>query len=192
MDQPMTTPDPSAPSGPAADAPLTILRGAGVDVDARRVVQVLLCLLMAALAVLIVVLALAGVHRNAQITRLRQHGVAVTVTVSSCEGLLGGSGSNAAGYSCRGDITLGGHRYNVVIPGTRLFPPGTMLRLVAVPGDPSLLSPLHAVTTEHASWRVFILPAILLLVLLLLVGLLTMRWRRHHGATSPLPPPDTN
>jgi len=198
----MTTPEPTAPRGPAteqtetstgkppkSDQPLTTLRGAGVEVDARRVGGVIVALCLVALAVLVVVLFVAGAHRNAQVNRLHQHGVTVDVTVSGCIGLVGGSGSNAAGYSCRGSFTLMGHRYNEAIPGSTFRASGTTFKAVTVPGDPALLSPVHAVSTEHSSASVFILPSVLLVILLLLVGALVLR-RRHRGASdkeSPTP-----
>ena len=112
------------------------LRGAGVDVDVRRAGRVLVGAVLGALAVLAVVLFVAGAQKNAQITSLRSHGVPVTVTVTGCTGLLGGSGSNAAGYACRGTFSVAGHRYDEAIPGDTLYPPGTPLAAVTVPGDP--------------------------------------------------------
>ena len=70
------------------------------------------------LAVLVVVFTVAGVHKNSQINRLRHDGVPVTVTVTNCLGLMGGSGSNAAGYSCTGTFTIDGTRYTESLPGT--------------------------------------------------------------------------
>ncbi len=154
------------------------LRGAGVDVDVRRVARVLAGLCLLGLAVLTVVLLIAGVEKNAQVTRLHQHGVPVEVTVSSCIGLMGGSGSNIAGYSCRGTFTIAGHLYNEAIPGSTLYRPGAKLAGITVPGDPSLLSTPSALATEHASWRVFALPGILLVVLVLLVAAASLRRRR--------------
>jgi hypothetical protein len=161
------------------------LRGAGVEVDARRVGRVVVIASLVALAVLVVVLFAAGADKNAQITRLRQHGVRVEVTVSGCLGLLGGSGSNAAGYACNGTFTLDGHRYSDAIPGNTLYRPGTTVRAVTDPSDPGLLSTAAVVANEHPSSTVFILPACLLLVLALLVGAVLRRWRR----TSRAPPP---
>jgi len=155
--------------------PITTLRGAGVEIDARRVGRVAAGVCLAALAVSVIALFVAGVHKNAQITGLRTHGLPVQVTVTGCMGLLGGSGSNAAGYTCRGTYTMGGVRYDEVIPGDTLRPPGTTLRGVTVPGDPSLLSTARIVDAEHASWSVFVLPAILLTLLVLVAGTLLLR-----------------
>ena len=83
-----------------------------------------------------VALYVAGARKNAQIADLRQHGVPVEVTITGCQGLLGGSGSNAAGYACRGTFTLDGRRDDEALPGNTLLSPGTKVRAVAVPGDP--------------------------------------------------------
>jgi hypothetical protein len=173
-----------------SSAALTTLRGAGVDVNVRRAGRVVVALCFVALAVLAVVLFVAGVHKNDQINSLRTHGVPVTVTVSGCLGLLGGSGSNPAGYACRGTFTLGGHRYSEDIPGNVLRPPGTKVQAVAVPGNPPLLSTRHAVATERVSDSVFVLPAILLAVLVVLAGAVVLR-RRAAGRARPLDQPIT-
>ena len=150
--------------------------------DVRLVGRVVLALCLVALAVTVVIFFVAGVHKNSQITSLRQHGVPVRFTVSGCLGLLGGSGSNEAGYSCRGSFTLAGHRYDEPIPGNTLHPPGTVLRAVTVPGDPALVTTARMLDGEHTSAKVFILPVVLLVVLALLVGAL-LRRRRHRRPT---------
>jgi hypothetical protein len=141
-----------------------------------------------ALTVLVVILFAAGIHKNTQITQLHDNGVPVAIRVSGCMGLLGGSGSNAAGYTCRGSFTMDGRRYNEPIPGNTLHPPGTVLRGVAVPGDPALVTTTGALATEHSSGNVFILPAILLGALVLALGALLLR-RRQRLKVRPLPGP---
>ena len=154
----------------APGQPVSTLRGAAVEVDVRRAGQVFGGLCLLALAATAVVLLVAGFQKNAQITRLHQQGVGLEVKVSGCIGLMGGSGSNAAGYQCRATFTLDGRRYNDAIPGTALYAPNTSLRAIVVPGDPALLSTPRALATEHASSRVFVLPAALLVLLGLVVG----------------------
>jgi uncharacterized integral membrane protein len=178
-----TMPAPAPAGADQSPAPVTTLRGASVGrVDAGRVGQVLAGLGLAILAALVVVLFLSGLHKNAQISNLRQHGVVVDLKVTTCVGLIGGSGSNGAGYSCRGTFTVDGHRYNEAIPGTAFHAVGQNLRVVTVPGDPALLSPVHTVAREHTSWSVYIVPAVLLLALLLLIAFLIYRQRRVHPA----------
>src|ERR1700728_100893 len=184
----MTTSEPMAPQAPAhpdpepvtemtdpTSGPIMTLRGAGVEVDGRRVARVLVGACLVALAVVVVVLFVAGFQKNAQINRLRQHGIPVKVTVSGCRGLMGGSGSNLVGYSCTGTFTVDGHRYSEAIPGNTLYGSGATLRGITVPGDPGLLTAASVLATEHSSWRVFIVPTILLVVLALLVGVVVHR-----------------
>jgi len=154
------------------------LRGAGVEADFRRVGRVALWLFLVALAVVVVGLYAAGAQKNAQITALRLHGVVVVATSTGCQGLLGGSGSNAAGYSCRGTYDVGGRRYDELMPGDVLHDPGTTFRIVAATTDPTLLATPSQVRGEHASWEVFALPTVLLAVLAGLLLVLGLRRRR--------------
>jgi hypothetical protein len=177
----------SAPTDEVTSAEtLTNLRGSSVGkVDARRVGHVLLAASLVTLAVLVVVFSLAGAHRNDQISKLRNHGVHVDMTVTGCALLIGGTGSTPAGHACRGAFTLDGHRYTEPIPGSAQYDRGQSLRILVVPGDPALLAPAHVVAHEHSSWTVFVLPAILFVVLLLaVVGLLVVR-RRKGSAEKP-------
>jgi hypothetical protein len=165
-----------------SDRPVTTLRGASVDVDVRRAGQLVLGAGLIAIAVTAVILLIAGIQKNDQITRLRQHGVPVAVRVTRCSGLLGGSGSNAAGYACSGTYMVRGHHYQEPIPGATLLARGSVIRGIAVPGDPSLLSTPAAVAASRTSWRVFIAPVILFVVLALLITLLMIRHRRRNTA----------
>jgi hypothetical protein len=133
------------------------------------------------LAVLVVVLFLAGFQKNSQISRLRAHGVPVEVSVSSCQGLLGGSGSNAAGYACRGTFTLDGRRYSDNIPGNVQRLPGSTVRAVTVRDDPALIDTATALAHEHPSGKVFILPTVLLVVLVVLLAAIASRRRHLRG-----------
>ena len=137
-----------------------------------------------------IVFTIVGIHTNQQDDRLHHDGVPVTFTVTGCLGLLGGSGSNAAGYSCRGTYTLDGKHYSgVQLPGDSFHRPGSTVAAIAVPGDPALVSPASIVATEHSSAGAFVLPAVLAAVLLVLVALLLVLRRRrtpraggHSGA----------
>ncbi len=169
--------------------PLTTFRGASVDVDARQVARVAVALCLTALAAVVVTLFVVGVNHNAEITGLRQQGVPVVVTVTGCHGELGGSGSNAVGSSCRGTFVLDGRRYSETIPGNALSAPGTTIRFVTIASDPGLLATARQVESEHASWRVFILPTVLLVVLAALVAALAVRWRRDRRTANSVSAP---
>jgi hypothetical protein len=183
----MTAPEADGPTEPTrnAEAPLSTLRGAGVDINARLVVRAIVALCLVSLAALVIVFTLAGIHKNSQIDRLRHDGVPVNVTVVHCLGLLGGSGSNAAGYSCTGAFSLDGTRHNETIPGSGFLTPGSSLRAVVVPGDPALLSPVNVLAGEHASWDVYLLPGVLLVVLALFALAVTVVVRRRRRAPPP-------
>ncbi|MHB8681467.1 MAG: hypothetical protein ACYDA2_05155 [Acidimicrobiales bacterium] len=142
--------------------PVMKLRGAGVAaVDVRRLGLGLGWLCVASLAVASVLLFVAGAHRNSQIDQLREQGAPVTITITRCQGLLGGSGSNPVGYDCTGTYVLGGRRYSQHVPDGRLHAQGAKVRGVAVPGDPLLLSTPGIVAGERATAGVYVLPAVL-------------------------------
>jgi hypothetical protein len=166
------------------------LRGAGVDdVDPKALARFAVLLLVLVLAVLVVVLYAAGARKNAQVTKLRDHGVPVVVTVTHCRGELGGSGSNGAGFVCRGAYRLGGRRYVEPIPGNTRYDPGTTIKAVAVPDDPQLVAPAATVAGEHSSATVYVLPTVLLVALLATCGAVLWRWRRRRARSGPTDAP---
>ena len=167
-------------STPPDPGPITTLRGAGVAVDPRRAARVAVVLALAALAAVTVVLAVAGAQKNAQINELRNNGVTIDMTVTRCSGLLGGSGSNAAGYACQGTYSFHGHRYTEAIPGNVLRIPGSRVRAVIAPSDPGLVSTASAVRTDQPSLRVFLAPLILGVVTVVATAL---AWRARRRGT---------
>jgi hypothetical protein len=188
----MATTDPPVPAGDPTGEPaerVGQLRGAGVSVDGRRVGQVAVGIVLVTLLVLTIVFTVVGIHTNQQNDRLHNDGVPVTFTVGGCLGLLGGSGSNAAGYSCHGTYSLDGKTYSEQLPGDSFHRPGSAVPAIAVPGDPALVSPASIVATEHSSAGVFVLPIILFVVLLALGALvLVLRRRRQTSASTHTPP----
>jgi hypothetical protein len=165
------------PSGP-----VSTLRGAHVEVDGVRVARVLGAAFLAALAVFAVVFFVVGAHKNAQINELRNHGVPIELTVTKCQGLMGGSGSNLAGYSCTGTFGFGGRSFDESIPGNVNYAPGTKLTAVAAANGSGLFAPIAVLAGERSSWRVFILPGALALTLALLAGALLVK-RRFVGVS---------
>lgn len=158
--------------------PVSTLRGASAAVDPRRAAQVAVGLVLAALAVVGIVFIVVGVNKNDQINELKGQGVHVTYVVSKCLGQLGGSGSNAVGYSCQGSYEVDGHRYDETLPGSSNYGPGTRVAAIAVPSDPTLLSTPAIVASEQSSWTVFILPIVLLGVFVVLLLVVVLRRRR--------------
>lgn len=152
--------------------------------DGRRAAQVVVGLILATLAVLGVLFIVVGINKNNQINELKGHGVPVTYVVSKCLGLLGGSGSNAAGYSCQGSYEIDGRRVFENLPGSSNHAPGDRVKAISVRSDPNLLSTPAILSTEQASSSVFILPAALLGVCALLVLVVLLRRRRRHRGTA--------
>jgi hypothetical protein len=176
----------SSPQSGSPDQPVSTLRGAGAAVDTRVVGRVVLAVVLVTLGVLVVVFSVVGEHKNAQIDELHNQGVPVTFTVDHCIGLLGGSGTNGAGYACTGSYELGGHRYHRPLPGYAYHAPGATVRAVAVPSDPTLVSTAAIVRTDHASARVYILPGVFFAVLVaLLAVVLVVRRQRRTAADVP-------
>jgi len=171
-------------AGPHAEMsdnqPVSTLRGAGVQVDAARAAKVAIALVLVVLVVVAVVLLVAGYRKNAQITELRTHGVPVELTVTHCLGLMGGSGSNVAGYACSGTYSFGGRTYAEDVPDNALHLPGTKVRGVVVSTDPGLFSTPNTLANEHASASVYVAPIVLLLVAAGVVGRLVVRSRRRR------------
>ncbi len=188
MTAPAERPTSSSPGGGSANPAendaqrIGQLRGAGVQVNGRSVAAVAIGLVLLTLLALSVAFLISGIQKNQQINELQSKGVPVTVTVTNCLGLLGGSGSNAAGYSCEGTYAVDGHTYTEQLPGLAFHARGESVAALAVPGDPAVVSPVNIVRTEHTSANVFILPAVLFVVFLAGV-LVVLLWRRR-AATS--------
>jgi hypothetical protein len=160
--------------------PVATLRGARIEADSARVGSVLAIAVLAVIATSAVVFFVVGGHKNAQISELHEHGVAVRVTVTKCLGLMGGSGSSPAGYACTGTFELDGRHFVEAIPGTVLYQPGTMIAGVAASNGSGLFAPTNVLATERASWTVFIVPTVLLLAFALLASAWVIRRKRSR------------
>jgi hypothetical protein len=71
------------------------------------------------------------------------------------------------------------------LPGSAFHRPGATIDAVAVPGDPALVSPVAIADSQRSSASVYILPAVLGGVLVLLVVALVIRARRRHAGARP-------
>ncbi len=173
-------------AAPAAEGPASqrvgALRGAdaiGVGGHWWTVVGAMGLVIIAAVLTVSVV---SAANDNNRISRMKEHGVAVTATVTSCVGNLGGSGSNGAGYTCRGRYVIADATYDEVIGAMTTFAaPGAH---VAVTADPARLSTIEltsAVAAARTSARRYAIPGALG-VGLLAVALVFVRGFRRRGA----------
>jgi hypothetical protein len=158
------------------------LRGAGVAADTARVGRVAVVLGLTAIMVVAAVLLVAGIRKNAQIDSLEAHPVPVDLIVTHCLGLMGGSGSNAAGYECTGTYTFDGRHYTEGVPGLVFHPTGTTVRGIVSASDPGLFSTAQTVADEHASPAKVVLPAVVLVMTLSGGVWLLVRARRRRAA----------
>jgi hypothetical protein len=156
---------------------VTSLRGAEPQPIGRTVWLVAGTLLLLVLALIVTVSFISAANDNGRIERLQSHGVLVEVTVTGCVGNIGGSGSNAAGYTCRGEYRVNGVRYREVIGSkSSLSTAGSTVRAVADPSRPSTIELASAVTRLSASLTVYVVPSLLALLLVALG--FTLLWRQ--------------
>jgi predicted transcriptional regulator len=124
---------------------------------------------LAVFAVIVVVTFLSAANDNARIGRMKADGIPVTVTVLDCAGNIGGSGSNAAGYTCRGEYSVGGATYHELIGSMTTFAaPGTTVSAIADPSRPSSVVLASAVKKSDASPSAYVAPGLLAVVLIAL------------------------
>ena len=163
-------------------AEVTHLRGVRVaEADTGRVVRVLVALALVGLAVLTIILTVSAANQNSRIDQLRNHGVAVTATVTSCLGVGSGVGMGIEYWQCRATYTLEGQQYEAVIGGNRAhLQDGQPLPAVAVPGKPSLLSTAGSVHGGGSALTPYVTP--LVLGVLTIVGTVgALLWARRRA-----------
>ena len=156
---------------PSSSERVTPLRGADAVGVGRRIWVVAGALGLIVVTVLLVISVVSATNDNARITRMKNHGVAVSVVVTSCIGNLGGSGSNAANYTCRGHYVVARTPYDEVIGAmTKFAAPGTHVSAVADPSRLSTIQLASTVTSSRASPRAYAIPGLLGVALLALLA----------------------
>jgi hypothetical protein len=152
------------------------LRGPEVRNMGRRFWITTSAIILAVLASIVVVSFVSASNDNARIDRLKTHGVSVIVTVTNCVGNIGGSGSNAAGYTCHGEYQVDGVRYREIIGSKTSFSAtGSTVRGVADPAQLSRVEIASAVTTSSSSPTVYVVPSLLALIFVALALVLLRR-----------------
>ena len=145
--------------------PIASLYGATTYVsDVRKLAQLFALIGLLILYALSAWLYVAGARSNNQWNELHDNGVHVTARVVACLGLLGGSGSNAAGYSCTAAFYLDGQRHVDHLPGTTEFTFHQLVPVVVARTDPGLIALARTLPDQKASAGVFVLPTVLLVL----------------------------
>jgi hypothetical protein len=175
---------PVRPDGPrVAAAQGDYFRGASVEFDRRRAVQVVLGLWIGTLVILLVVLLATAVTQNSRTSQLRQHGVPVRVTVTSCLAVASGTGETVASYDCHGDFTLHGDQYQATIAGSNQYHrAGSVLAGLSDPAHPTTLSLARSVTHPTPAWQSYIAPGVVAVLLAVTLAWL-LRYRRRSAVT---------
>jgi hypothetical protein len=158
------------------------IRGGGGIVNPRGLFRVVVGSAIVALAVLVLVLTIEAVHKNSRIHGLQRRGVPVDVTVTSCLGILSGTGITVTSFECSGSFDLAGRSYSAVIAGSNInHAAGDVVKAVADPKHPTSISTPSSLVNAHSSWRAFIGPAVLFLLLVLLI-VTAFWWSRRNSA----------
>lgn len=182
---PSPSTEPASSRGAASGDRVASLRGAQAASLGRR-----FWLRAATLGLVIFALALAlsfasTLNDHSRVDRMRAHGVPVTVIVTTCVGNMGGSGSNVAGYVCRGTYTLDGVKYNEIISSMTTFAsPGSRVYAVADPsqhGYVALATAIRNASSSSAAFAVLIVLTALLLLLVTSLLRVRRRWNSEDG-----------
>jgi hypothetical protein len=108
-------------------------------------------------------------NANARIDRLKAHGIPVVVTMGRCFGNLAGSGSNVAGFQCRGTYQLGHTTFHEPIGYKTTFSPyGSTVQGLVDPSYHNSVSLTSAIKRTKASTSRYVAPGILTIVFLVL------------------------
>jgi len=177
----------SSPTRGGSDE-VPVLRGAAPAAVRRGLWIYAGALCLAVFAAILVVSFLSISNDNARVSRMKAHGIPVSVTVTGCLGNIGGSGSTSAGYTCRGDYTIHGATYHELIGSMTTFAAaGTTVPGVVDPSHHGTVVLSSFVRSASASpWR-FVTPSILTIVLIALsLGLWNVAHRAQRSGVTPV------
>lgn len=115
---------------------------------------------------------------HSRLARMKANGIPVTVTISNCVGNMGGSGSNVAGYVCRGTYAIDGVKFSEIISSMTTFAsPGSGVPAIADPSQHGYIALASAIRHASSSSTAFLVLIALIAVFVLLATLL-LRMRR--------------
>jgi hypothetical protein len=92
-------------------------------------------------------------HNEQSFNRLKNRGIHTTAVVKNCNGELGGSGSNGAGYICEGAYSINGQNYLSTINGlSRFEATSTKIAVVADPSNENSIEVASDFQKANFSW----------------------------------------
>lgn len=158
------------------------LRGAPVAGDGRRLGRTIGWVLVLAMILLGLVMVVAKVDDNNKAHRLHASGIPVTARVTYCLGQLGGSGTNAAGYSCKAAYMVGGAHFDEPVGGLSTFArTGSTLAGVVDPVNHTVLVTAASASRATSVTAGLVFPILVVVAGLVLVGILVATRRRDAG-----------
>jgi len=154
---------------PSTDDRAGALRGPTPIRVGRRFWLVVGALVIVAVFAALIITTVSAASDNARITRMKDHGMGVALTVAYCTGNLSGSGTNIASYSCVGDYSVDGVKYRELVAGmTTYYATGTTVHGIVDPSKHSTVELAAALRKSNASVKSYLASGILLLTLIAL------------------------
>lgn len=167
----------------STEAHVTTLRGPQAASMGRSFWRIAgaICLVLVAVAILVSFLSVR--NDNARLERMRANGIPVTVTVLNCVGNIGGSGSNAAGYTCHGRYRLDGTTYHEIIGAmTTFWTSGSEVKGVVDPSQHSTVMQASALESRRTSPKSYLVDELLTAVFLALAVAFLRSTRRPSSS----------
>jgi hypothetical protein len=160
--------------------------GAGLSVDAAKLLRLMAWLLVAALVAMAADLSVSAASQNSRLRLLQTKGVEVQARVTSCTGYGSGVGMSVVYYRCSVTYSLDGRQYSEVLGGSRQdLPVGATVEAVAVPSQPTLVASRSSVRTSMTSFAPYVTPLVLGIVAAVMVMGLVASARRSRRRVSP-------
>ena len=178
---------PTTPDGVDAGADETYIRGgATVSVSWTRVLTWTAGICLVSMAAVTIGLTVAAADNTSRLQRLKRHGTPVTARVTSCLGILSGTGVTVVGFRCSALFAVAGaeHTEDIHDSNTNLAP-GTPVPCYVLADEPATLTLASAVDHQAPRWHAFVAP-IVLGAITVIGTVLAVLFLRRPRATSPI------
>jgi hypothetical protein len=153
--------------------------GAGFAVSGRTVARWCAAVLLASLLATTAVLFSSAAHESSLRSTLQRRGVPVSATVTSCVGIVGGTGVTATSFQCRAAVVVGGHRYVDSLRGTSAqYDRGQAVPAVVDPRHLSVLFTATSVAGSQSTGHSYVSAIVWLAVTIAFAVALALWWRK--------------